>query len=174
MRVPPVKIWFSPEARKEALASIDQILIGGMLTLGEHTRDLEAAFATYLGAEHCVATSSGTSALEIALRCLGVAGKEVLVPTMTFVATPAAVLHAGGRVRFIDMDPETLAVSPEALAAAITPETAGVVVVHIGGFVTPRMGRDPDPLPGARPVPARGRGARSRQHAQRPEGGDLR
>ena len=86
-----------------------------------------------------MAVSSGTSALQIALLTIGVSGREVLVPGNTFFATAAAALAAGARVRFVDCDPETMAVAPDAVAAAIGPETAALVVVHIGGLITPAI-----------------------------------
>ena len=70
--------------------------------------------------------NSGTSAIEIPLRALGVDGGEVLVPANTFFATAAAVIAAGGRPRFVDCDPATMALDPIALEAAIGPDTVGV------------------------------------------------
>jgi dTDP-4-amino-4,6-dideoxygalactose transaminase len=84
-----------------------------------------------------VATSSGTSALEIILRTLNLRGAEVIVPTNTFFATAAAVVAAGGVPRFADVDLATLALSADTVADAITPSTAAVVLVHIGGLITP-------------------------------------
>jgi dTDP-4-amino-4,6-dideoxygalactose transaminase len=118
---------------------IDGSLQSGSLTLGTHTRELEDAFARRHGAEFAVAVSSGTSAIEIALRHLGVDGSEVVVPTNTFFATAAAVLHAGGVPRLADVSAETLALSAESVEAAITDATAGVVLVHIGGAITPEV-----------------------------------
>jgi dTDP-4-amino-4,6-dideoxygalactose transaminase len=68
-----------------------------------------------------------------------VQGREVLVPTNTFFATPAAVLHAGGRPRFVDADASTFGVSLEGIRQRLTPSTVGVIVVHIGGIVSPEM-----------------------------------
>ena len=65
------------------------------------------------------------------------AGREVVVPANTFFATAAAVLHAGATPRFADVDRDSLALSVQTVEAALTPETAGVVLVHIGGLVTP-------------------------------------
>jgi dTDP-4-amino-4,6-dideoxygalactose transaminase len=137
MRVPPATVYIPEADRRAILARIDEALATGQLTLGKFGRELEERFAAYCGATYAVAVSSGTSALEIALRALGVEGKEVLVPANTFFATAAAALHAGARVRFLDCDPRTMAVSIEDLAAQIGPRTAGVIVVHIGGLVTP-------------------------------------
>lgn len=137
MRVPPATVYIPEADRRAILARIDEALATGQLTLGKFGRELEERFAAYCGATYAVAVSSGTSALEIALRALGVEGKEVLVPANTFFATAAAALHAGARVRFLDCDPRTMAVSVQDLAEQIGPRTAGVIVVHIGGLVTP-------------------------------------
>src|SRR5262249_2863603 len=84
---------------------------------------------------------SGTSALEIVLRSLDVDGREVVVPTNTFFATPAAVVHAGGRPRFADVDRTSMALSVETVAAAISSDTAAVIIVHIAGTVSPETPR---------------------------------
>jgi dTDP-4-amino-4,6-dideoxygalactose transaminase len=88
---------------------------------------------------HAVAVNSGTSSLEIILRALRAEGKDVLVPTNTFFATAAAVVHAGARPVLVDMDPESFSVRPEDLERKLTANTAGIIVVHIGGLVTRRM-----------------------------------
>lgn len=139
MKVPPAVIYFPEADRAEILRRIDECLGTGQLTLGKYGRELEERFAAYLGVRYAVAVNSGTSALEIALRALDVAGKDVLVPTNTFFATVAAVLHAGGRVRFVDCDPATFSLDIDSLRQRIGPETAGLIVVHIGGIITPRM-----------------------------------
>jgi len=118
-----------------------------MLTLGAYTRQFEAAFAAaHSGPDadasqspQAIAVSSGTAALEIALRCVGVSDRDVIVPANTFYATAAAALRAGGRPVFADIDAATFALSPQTLTAALTPRTAAVVVVHIGGLITPHM-----------------------------------
>jgi perosamine synthetase len=70
---------------------------------------------------------------------LGVEGKDVLVPTNTFFATAAAVIHAGGRPALVDMDPESFGIRPEDAEKCLTPKTAGLIVVHIGGIVSRRI-----------------------------------
>jgi dTDP-4-amino-4,6-dideoxygalactose transaminase len=137
LRVPPVHVHFPAEDRAEILRRIDQALISGQLTLGAIGRELEERFAAHHGAAHAIAVNSGTSAIEIPLRALGVQGKEVLVPANTFFATAAAVVAAGAQPRFVDCDPATMAVDVESVRAAIGPNTVGLVVVHIGGLVTP-------------------------------------
>jgi dTDP-4-amino-4,6-dideoxygalactose transaminase len=136
--VPAARIDFSPEDRAWIAERIQEVLASGQLTLGRFGAEFERRFAALCGTEHAVAVNSGTSALEIILTVLGVKGQDVLVPTNTFFATAAAVVHAGGRPVFVDMDPETFAVDPADLATALTPRTAGLVLVHIGGMVSPR------------------------------------
>ncbi|HYM15033.1 MAG TPA: DegT/DnrJ/EryC1/StrS family aminotransferase, partial [Dehalococcoidia bacterium] len=140
MRVPPAKIHIPEEDRREILAQIDACLATGQLTLGKHGAAFEDAFTRTAGTSHAIAVSSGTSALEIIFRAVGVAGGEVIVPTNTFFATPAAVLHAGGAVRFAECDPDTYAIDIDHARSLIGPATRAVVVVHIGGVITPRIG----------------------------------
>lgn len=139
MRVPPASVYFPAEDRAQILQQIDECLSTGQLTLGKYGRELEEKFAAYIGVKHAVTVSSGTSAIEIPLRALGVEGKEVLVPANTFFATAAAVAHAGGRPRFLECDPETMAITPDDVRRSIGPDTAGVIIVHIGGLVTPEI-----------------------------------
>ena len=128
---------FPPEDRAEIAAAVAEILASGALTLGPYTGRFEAAFAAAHDAAHAVATSSGTAALNIALQVAGVAGRDVVVPANTFYATAAAVLQAGGRPVFADVELGTLALSRATVAAALTPGTAAVVHVHIGGMISP-------------------------------------
>jgi perosamine synthetase len=119
------------------------VLRSGMLLLGEQTREFEAAFAAYVGTRFAIALSSGTAALEILLRIQGVEGRTVLVPTNTNFATAAAVLRAGGRVRYLDMDPATfaptLAMVEDALERLAGEDVAGLFWVHIGGVISPEL-----------------------------------
>jgi dTDP-4-amino-4,6-dideoxygalactose transaminase len=128
---------FPPADQAEIAAAVTEILASGALTLGPYTARFEAAFAAAHDAAHAVATSSGTSALNIALQVAGVAGRDVVVPANTFYATAAAVLQAGGCPVFADVDAGTLALSRDTVAAALTPGTAAVVHVHIGGMISP-------------------------------------
>lgn len=129
---------FEPEDRARVLALVDRSLQAGSLTLGPVGAAFESAFAASHRADHAVATSSGTSALEIAMRALGITG-EVVVPANTFFATAAAVIHAGAHPRLADVERATLSLSASTLEAALTPLTTAVVVVHIGGLISPDM-----------------------------------
>jgi perosamine synthetase len=143
LAVQAARIVFPAADRAEIAAATAEILTSGILTLGPYTREFEAAFArahspVNVEPPHAVAVSSGTAALEIILRSIGVAGRDVIVPANTFFATAEAALRAGGRPVFADIDPQTFALSPETVLAALTPQTAAVVLVHIGGLVSPQ------------------------------------
>jgi dTDP-4-amino-4,6-dideoxygalactose transaminase len=139
LKIPPAKIYFSAADREVILQQIDEALVSGQLTLGKHVQAFEECFAQKIGARYAVAVNSGTSSLEIPLRIFGVREKTVLVPTNTFFATPAAVIHAGGKPRFVDADPATFAISLDGIKGRLTEDTAGVIVVHIAGMVTPEL-----------------------------------
>jgi len=139
MKVPPAAVHVPEEDRAWILARIDECLQSGRLTLGPNGAALEEAFAELCQVRYAVAVNSGTSALEIILRAIGVEGREVVVPTNTFYATGGAVLHAGGRIRFADCEPESFALDVDSLRAVLGPQTAAVIVVHIGGIITPRI-----------------------------------
>ncbi len=144
---------FPASDRAEIAAAVTEMLASGALTLGPYTRRFETAFAAaHTGHDavpgsgppapdgpHAVAVASGTAALAIALRAIGVAGREVVVPANTFYATAASILQAGARPVFADVDPATFALSAATVAAALTPRTAAVVVVHIGGLISPQV-----------------------------------
>jgi perosamine synthetase len=138
-KLPAAKIQFLPEDRGWIAERIQEVLSTGQLTLGKYGAEFEQKFARFCGTQHAIAVNSGTSALEIILRTLGVEGRDVLVPTNTFFATAAAVIHAGGRPILVDMDPESFAVRPEDLEGKLTPKTVGLIIVHIGGIVSRRL-----------------------------------
>jgi perosamine synthetase len=139
MKVPAAAVHVPEEDRAWILARIGECLESGRLTLGPSVAAFEEAFAQLCQVRYAVAVNSGTSALEIILRIIGVEGREVVVPTNTFYATAGAVLHAGGRIRFVDCEPESFALDAGSLRAALGPQTAAVILVHIGGIITPRI-----------------------------------
>jgi len=101
---------------------------------GKYIERFEVAFADFCGASHAISCCNGTTALHLALLALGVGpGDEVLVPTLTFVATANAVTYCGGRPIFVDSEPETWNIDPALLEARITPRTKGIIAVHLGG-----------------------------------------
>lgn len=139
MVIPAAKIVFSDEDREFLRPCFDEILASGQLILGKYTKQFESFFASAIGVKYAVAVSGGTSALEIICRCLNLAGSNVVVPTNTFFATPAAVLHAGANVVFVDCD-GNLQISFKDFTRAIELyKPKAVIVVHIGGVITPRL-----------------------------------
>ncbi|HVA59274.1 MAG TPA: DegT/DnrJ/EryC1/StrS aminotransferase family protein [Mycobacteriales bacterium] len=137
MKVPAARIVFAEADRREVADAVVEMLESGALTLGAHTMEFERAFAVAHAAPHAVAVSSGTAALEIILRSVGVADRPVVVPANTFYATAGAVLHAGARPVFADVDADTLALSPATLENVLSEDTAAVVLVHVGGLISP-------------------------------------
>ncbi len=94
----------------------------------------EESFARFCGVRHAIAVNNGTTALHLALVGLGLeAGDEVIVPTVTYIATANAVRYCGATPVLADCDPRTLNVDPAAVAARITPRTRGIIVVHLYG-----------------------------------------
>src|SRR5207245_9598296 len=138
--IPPGRVTIHRYDITELLENFRTILGSGRLTLGPYTEEFELAWSKWVGCRYSVAVNSGTSALEIILRSLNVVGKTVLVPTNTFFATPAAALHAGARVKFLDVG-DHLMIDESALEQAIDSEVAAIMVVHIGGYVHPEMKR---------------------------------
>jgi len=138
-RIPAARIQFLPEDRAWISERIVEVLTTGQLTLGKYGAQFEKDFADFSGCRHAISVNSGTSALEIIFRTLGIEGKDVLVPTNTFFATAAAVIHAGGRPILVDLDPESFSIRPEDVENSLTAKTVGVVVVHIGGIISRRI-----------------------------------
>ena len=138
MQISAAKIYFPEEDRRKILEQIDRILESGQLTLGKYTKQFEKKFAEYVGTKYAVAVNSGTSALEIILRALDIEGSSVIVPTNTFFATPASVIHAGGRAIFANVI-DNLCLDPENVRENIQKDTRAVIIVHIGGIIPPQI-----------------------------------
>jgi dTDP-4-amino-4,6-dideoxygalactose transaminase len=119
--------------RDALLSRVNDVLDKRWLTNdGLYVRELERRISDYLGIAHCVATSSGTTALEIAARAAGLHG-EVIVPSFTFVATAHALAWQGFTPVFCDVDPLTHNIDPKEVEQVITDETTGIIGVHLWG-----------------------------------------
>ena len=115
-------------------AAVARVLAGGWYILGPEVSAFEAEFAAYLGVEHAVGVASGTDAVLLALRALGVGpGDEVITVAHTAVATVAAIELAGATPCFVDIDPVTYTLDPARLAAAVTSRTRAIIPVHLYG-----------------------------------------
>jgi dTDP-4-amino-4,6-dideoxygalactose transaminase len=120
--------------RAEVDAAIARVLDSGWFILGPEVEAFERELAAAVGAPQSVAVGNGTDAIELALRALDVGpGDEVVTSPLTAAFTALAVLSVGARPVFADVDPETLNVSPEAMARAITPRTKALMPVHLYG-----------------------------------------
>lgn len=129
-------VWKSSIGEEEKKA-LEEVIDSGRLSVfrgGPKVRVFENAFSKYSGAEHGVATSSGTTALHTAVSALGIKeGDEVLVPPLTFVSTASVVLQQNATPVFVDIDPETYCMSPDDMESKVTDKTRAVIPVHIYG-----------------------------------------
>jgi dTDP-4-amino-4,6-dideoxygalactose transaminase len=135
MKVP----YFDLPAQIRALrpqldAAIARTLDSCAFCLGPEVAQFERDFASYVGASHCVGFNSGTSALHVAMRILGIGpGDEVVTTPYTFVATSWAIEYVGAKPVFVDIDDRTMNMDPGLLEKAITPRTKAVMPVHLYG-----------------------------------------
>ncbi len=131
----------SREVRAEVEQGWQRLLQSNGWVGGTEVEAFEKRWARYCGSREAVGVANGTDALHLILRALGIGpGDEVLVPANTFIATAEAVVLAGARPRFVDVDPESLLVTSEAVDAAVTTSTAAVVPVHLYGHVADLAG----------------------------------
>jgi perosamine synthetase len=125
---------FRPSFGDEEAAAVRDTLASGWVGLGPRTAEFERRFSAHVGAPHCVATNSGTAALHLALLALDLPrDAEVIVPTLTFVATAHAAVLAGANVVFADVDAATLTLDPADLEHRASSRTCAILPVHYGG-----------------------------------------
>jgi perosamine synthetase len=124
-----------PQVGEEEKALVWSAMESGQLAQGARVREFEDKFAAYVGAPRGVATSSGTTALHLALLALGIGpGDEVITVSFTFTATASPILHVGARPVFIDIDPLTYTMDPRQIEAAIGPATKAIIPVSLYGL----------------------------------------
>jgi dTDP-4-amino-4,6-dideoxygalactose transaminase len=122
------------EDAADVRAAIDRVVSRGWFVLGPELDAFEQEFAAAAGAAHGVGVGTGTDALAIALRALGIGpGDEVITSPLSAAYSALAIMMAGARPVFADIDPERLTLDPRATAAAVTPRTAAIMPVHIYG-----------------------------------------
>jgi perosamine synthetase len=128
--IPISKPLIGDEERAALLAVLDS----GMLVQGPQVAAFEAEFAARIGVKHAIATSSGTTALHLALMAHGIGpGDEVITSAFTFVASANSILYVGARPVFADIREATFNLDPDAVEAAVTPRTRAIMPVHLYG-----------------------------------------
>lgn len=126
--------WWLPDVGGDEREAVARVVDSNYLNEGDVTAEFERRFAAMIGAPFAVATTSGTSAIFLALAALGVGhGDEVVVPDVTFIATANAVTLSGATPVLVDVDPATLNIDVAAAEQAITPRTKAIVPVHVSG-----------------------------------------
>jgi len=143
-RIVRARPYFPEPDIDKILALIRQSLSSGHLTNGPHVKEFEARFAALSGVRHAIAVSTGTAALEISLRAIDIAGKEVILPTQTFVASVNSIILAGGSPVFAEIHPDTYCLDIEDVERRITGKTAAVMLVHMAGLIVPNISQFQD------------------------------
>jgi perosamine synthetase len=124
-----------PQIGEEEKGAVLEVLDSGMIAQGPRVKAFERAFAEMCGVKYAVATSSGTTALHVALLANGIGeGDEVITSPFTFIASANSILYTGARPIFIDIDPPTFNLDPTQIEAAITPRTKAILPVHLFGL----------------------------------------
>ncbi|MFH2040855.1 MAG: DegT/DnrJ/EryC1/StrS family aminotransferase [Chloroflexota bacterium] len=131
-RVPLADLNFGPEEE----AAVGAVIKSGWLSMGTVTQQFEQEFASFVGAKHTLAVTNATAALHLACLAVGIGpGDEVIVPSLTFVATANAVRYTGATPVFADVESlDWLNISPASIEACITERTRAILVVHYAGF----------------------------------------
>jgi perosamine synthetase len=130
--IPLIKPYLGKKAKEYVNDALDS---GWVSSAGKYVQRFQDEFAKYQEKRYAIATSSGTTALHLALIALGIReGDEVIVPTLTFCATINAVLYTGATPVLVDIDPKTWNLDPDCARKAITPKTRAILAVHLYGY----------------------------------------
>lgn len=130
--IPISKPYIGEEEKKNVMA----VLESGMLAQGPRVAELEGRFAKLCGVKHAIATTSGTTALHVALLAHGIGpGDEVITTPFTFIASANSILFTGAKPVFVDIEPDTFNIDPAQIEAAVTPRTRAIMPVHLYGYV---------------------------------------
>ena len=120
--------------KEEYEAAALGVLRSGYYILGPKLKEFEEAFASYIGVKHCIGLNSGTDALILAVRALGIGpGDEVIVPAGTYIASVLGITENGATPVYIDSTPDTLVMDASKVEAAITDKTKAILPVHLYG-----------------------------------------
>lgn len=126
------------EVADDIAGGFGRVLADGTFIKGRDVAEFEYEFASFSGVKHCVAVANGTDALELGLRAAEIpSGAEVIIPANTFAATAEAVVRAGARPVFADVDPDHLLLDPTSVMQVMNINTAAIVPVHLFGQLAP-------------------------------------
>ena len=124
--------------KKETDKIVQDTFLRGDFILGENVKKFEEEFAKFIGVKYCIGVASGTDALLLSLRALGVGpGDEVIAPTFTFIATVLPVIYLGAKPVLVDINPDNYQMDTEKLEKAITKKTKVIIPVHLFGIPAP-------------------------------------
>ena len=138
-KIPILKLDYSKEDINFILKGIEKVLKSGFLTMSDRVLEFEKAFSEFCNVKYAIGTSSGTSSLEIIMRVIDVSQGTVVMPSNTYMATPLSAIKAGAKVIFTDCNPNTLQMDPNDLKKKIRQDTKAVILVHIGGIISPEI-----------------------------------
>ena len=139
MKVPLVDLkWQHAAIEDEVISGLESVMTNTAFIHGPQVAEFEQAFAAFCDVRNCVGVASGTDALEMAVRGLGLgAGDEVIVPANSFIASTLGVIRAGAQVKLVDCDPDTYLIDIDAVDQAIGPNVKAVMPVHLFGQIAP-------------------------------------
>jgi perosamine synthetase len=124
----------APDITEAEIAAVSAVLRTSRLSLGPQLEHFEHSIARYVGTSHAIAANSGTSALHLCIRALGITeGDEVIVPSFAFIAVANVLRYERALPVFVDIDPQTLNLDPARIEEAITRRTRAIIVVHTFG-----------------------------------------
>ncbi|PKN83561.1 MAG: aminotransferase DegT [Chloroflexi bacterium HGW-Chloroflexi-8] len=130
--IPVSKPYIGEEEKKAVM----EVLNSGMLAQGPRVAKLEEKFTEVCGVKHAIATTSGTTALHVALLANGIGlGDEVITTPFTFIASANSIIFTGAKPVFVDIDASTFNINPDLIEAAITPKTKAILPVHLYGYM---------------------------------------
>ena len=128
--------WSVPNVHEEEKESVKRVLKSGWLSMGKEVEKFEAKASSYLGIDYAVAVNNGTSALDVALKCIGIKNEdEVIIPALTYIATGNAVLYNNGKPVFVDID-HTLNIDTSLIEEKLQINTKAIINIDLGGNVS--------------------------------------
>ncbi len=126
--------WFGPEMGRREQERVAAVIASNYINDGSIAREFEQAITAFIGCRYCVAVTSGTAAISLALLALDIGpGDEVIVPDLTFIATANAVRMIGADVKLVDVEPRRFTIDVDKVGAAIGPRTRAIIPVDVNG-----------------------------------------